>query len=751
MPQDRRPSRYALVLALLLIAALAIWQTVWWARDNALESLHEAARQNLELYTAYIDGELAKYEYLPAVLSTQYELVRLLREPRNPYLLQRINRFLQLANEVAGASDIYLMDRDGLTLAASNWQHTRTFVGKNFSFRPYFTEALAGKLGRYYALGTTSLQRGYYFSYPVHEEGEVLGVVAVKLSIAPVEFEWADALGEFLVTDPDGVIFISTRPEWKYRSLTPLSAETLSRIRTSRRYADVEPTPLEMLDSQPHGDEASTLVRVSQATAYNSFGDLTEGMEEAGYLMRSSLMPAAGWTVHTLTSLDPVAMQMRRAALLTVVVLAALFSVLLFLVQRQATRRQRQRFEQQAKIALEANEARIRAIIDGTRAGLVTIDVQGRIDSFNPTAESLFGHRVAHFTGRPFLDLIKSDHRPACAEQIRTPGRPDGNMREVRGLRADGSTFPMELTLDPLPVAGGKLIATIHDISELKEQEAALQRAHDELERRVLERTADLVATNTRLVREIGEHRETEEALRRTQEELIQAAKLAALGQMSAGINHELNQPLAAIRTYADNARLLLEKKRGDEARWNLEQIGQLTGRMAQIITQLKAFARKSSGQAVTISLPAAIDGALALLRIDSDQVVRDLPPEELFVLADMVRLEQVLVNLIGNAQQALEDCPNPRIELHAEATDEAVTLTVRDTGPGITPEHLDQVFDPFFSTKEVGQGLGLGLSISYRIIDGFGGSLRAANHADGGALFTVRLPRAHDLQEKSA
>jgi len=268
-------------------------------------------------------GELAKYEYLPAVLSTQYELVRLLREPRNPYLLQRINRFLQLANEVAGASDIYLMDRDGLTLAASNWQHTRTFVGKNFSFRPYFTEALAGKLGRYYALGTTSLQRGYYFSYPVHEEGEVLGVVAVKLSIAPVEFEWADALGEFLVTDPDGVIFISTRPEWKYRSLTTLSAETLSRIRTSRRYADVEPTPLGMLDSQPRGDGASTLVRVSQATAYNSFGDLTEGVEEAGYLMRSSPMPAAGWTVHTLTSLDPVAMQMRRAALLTVVVLAA--------------------------------------------------------------------------------------------------------------------------------------------------------------------------------------------------------------------------------------------------------------------------------------------------------------------------------------------------------------------------------------------------------------------------------------------
>jgi two-component system C4-dicarboxylate transport sensor histidine kinase DctB len=743
--------RYAPVLALLLIAGLVIWQATLWARGNALETLHETARQNLELYTTHIEGELAKYEYLPAVLSTQYELVRLLREPQNPYLLQRINRFLQLANDVAGASDIYLMDRDGLTLAASNWQHARTFVGKNFSFRPYFTEAISGELGRYYALGTTSLQRGYYFSYPVYDEGEVLGVVAVKLSIAPVEFEQAGALGEFLVTDPDGVIFISTRPEWKYRSLTSLPSETLSRIRASRRYADVEPTPLEMLGLEPYGDEASALVRIRQASVYNSFGDMTDGVEDAGYLLRSSPMPAAGWTVHTLTSLAPVGLQMRRAALLATMVLAALLSAILFLLQRQATRRQKQRFERQAKVTLEANEARIRAIIDGTRAGLVTVDAQGRIDSFNPTAESQFGHRSAHFTGRPFLDLVHPGDRPSCAEQLAARGR--NEMLEVRGRRADGSAFPMELTFDPLPVAGGKLIATIHDISELKEHEAALQRAHDELERRVLERTADLVATNTRLVREIGEHRETEEALRRTQEELIQAAKLAALGQMSAGINHELNQPLAAIRTYADNARLLLLKQRGDEASWNLEQIGQLTGRMAQIITQLKAFARKSSGQAVTVSLPAAIDGALALLRIDSANVelVRDLPGDELFVLADMVRLEQVLVNLIGNAQQALEGCVPQRIELRADVTQEAVTLTVRDTGPGIAMEHLDQVFDPFFSTKAVGQGLGLGLSISYRIIDGFGGSLRAANHPDGGALFTVRLPRAHDLQEKSA
>jgi two-component system C4-dicarboxylate transport sensor histidine kinase DctB len=753
MPGIRPLQRNALILGLLACAGLIVWQATQLARDNALNGLHQAARQNLELYATHIEGELAKFEYLPALLSSQYELVRLLREPRNPYLLQRVNRFLELANGVAGASDTYLMDREGLTLAASNHASPLTFVDKNFSFRPYFTQSIAGDPGRYYALGTTSQQRGYYFSYPVRDEGEILGVIAVKLSVTPVEFEWAGALGEFLATDPDGVIFISTRPEWKFRSLDPLSPAVLERIRASRRYSDVVPSALGITDTQPYGDAQSRLLTLRQAALYNAFGDRTEGIEEAGYLMRSMEMPAAGWTIHALTSLEPVGMQMRRAALLTVVVLAALISAALFIAQRQATHRQRQRFERQAKVALEANEARIRAIIDGTRAGLVTVDAQARIDSLNPTAESLFGRRAVHFTGRPFLDLIEPADRDACAELLHAPGGNDREPREVRGLRAEGHAFPMELTLDPLPVAGGKLIATIHDISELKEQEAALQRAHDELERRVLERTADLVETNKRLVQEIGEHRETEMALRRTQEELIQAAKLAALGQMSAGINHELNQPLAAIRTYADNARLLLEKKRSDEARWNLEQIAQLTGRMAQIITQLKAFARKSSGQAVAVSLPAAVDGALAMLRIDRGDVelVREFPTEELFVLADMVRLEQVLVNLIGNAQQALEGSATRRIELRAETDHEAVTLTVRDTGPGIAPEHLDQVFDPFFSTKEVGQGLGLGLSISYRIIDGFGGSVRAANHPDGGAQFTVRLPRAQELQEKSA
>jgi two-component system C4-dicarboxylate transport sensor histidine kinase DctB len=132
MPGIRPLQRNALILGLLACAGLIVWQATQLARDNALNGLHQAARQNLELYATHIEGELAKFEYLPALLSSQYELVRLLREPRNPYLLQRVNRFLELANGVAGASDTYLMDREGLTLAASNHASPLTFVDKNW-------------------------------------------------------------------------------------------------------------------------------------------------------------------------------------------------------------------------------------------------------------------------------------------------------------------------------------------------------------------------------------------------------------------------------------------------------------------------------------------------------------------------------------------------------------------------------------------------------------------------------------------
>ena len=278
----------------------------------------------------------------------------------------------------------------------------------------------------------------------------------------------------------------------------------------------------------------------------------------------------------------------------------------------------------------------------------------------------------------------------------------------------------------------------------------ALQReAQDMLERRVEERTESLNRVNKRLVEEIGEREAAEQELRKTQEDLIQAGKLAALGQMSTALSHEFNQPLAAIRTYADNAEILLERGRIREASENVGRIGSLTDRMASISKHLRNFARKPGEKKDAVAVSEAVADTLDLLEAkirSSDVEVRvDAPADETYVLAGHVRLQQVLVNLIANAIDAMDARTTKVVDIsYGPAPDgNLVRIAIRDHGPGFEDGILERIFDPFFTTKEVGQGLGLGLSISFNIIKDFGGTLRATNHPEGGAVFTIALEQA--------
>ncbi len=278
-----------------------------------------------------------------------------------------------------------------------------------------------------------------------------------------------------------------------------------------------------------------------------------------------------------------------------------------------------------------------------------------------------------------------------------------------------------------------------------------LARTRDQLERNVERRTRDLVETNRRLSTEIDERRRAEANLRQTRDELVQAAKLAVLGQLAAGINHELNQPLAAIQAYAENARRFIERQRHQDADHNLAQIIELTGRMAEISAQLRQFSRKSSETLSAVSVASCFDYALRLFhsRLDNAgvQVERHWGSEDIHVLADTVRLEQVLVNLIGNALQAMAGVRDPRLILSFAASGDNVKIEVGDNGPGIGDDNLERVFEPFFTTKSRGSGLGLGLSISSRIIDDLGGRLRAGHRQGGCALFTITLPLYHQAR----
>ena len=272
--------------------------------------------------------------------------------------------------------------------------------------------------------------------------------------------------------------------------------------------------------------------------------------------------------------------------------------------------------------------------------------------------------------------------------------------------------------------------------------------ARQQLEQRVQERTRDLEALNRRLKVEVLEREQAQQELVRAQDELLQAGKLSALGTMSASISHELNQPLGAIRSYADNAGVLLDQQRNEEARDNLKLISELTARMASIIAHLRAFARRDRHAPERVALQPALDDALALLAKRRQalgvELIRDLPEATLWVQAGETRLRQILSNLLANALDALKERPpERRIWLRAERNEDGVLLTLRDNGPGFSIEALQRAREPFFTTKTSTQGLGLGLAICDTLARALDGELTLANHPEGGAQLCLYLRSA--------
>lgn len=254
--------------------------------------------------------------------------------------------------------------------------------------------------------------------------------------------------------------------------------------------------------------------------------------------------------------------------------------------------------------------------------------------------------------------------------------------------------------------------------------------------------SAELRMLNARLQREIAEREKVQKDLAVAELTLAQSSKLAALGEMSAAVSHELNQPLAAMKTYLAGARLLLQRKRPEEALSSFQRIDDLIERMGAITRQLKSYARKGGEAFEPVDLRSALSSALSMMEPQLKQrvvkITRTLPRTPVMVMADRIRLEQVIINLLRNALDATRDRSDPQIDLILSSGDVAM-LAVRDNGTGI--KDLDNLFEPFYTTKKPGEGVGLGLAISSGIVNDLGGRLTARNAEGGGAVFEMQLP----------
>lgn len=573
--------RLRLLVVLFLAVAVAItWLLAVSVERSMLSNIRRQGGSRATFYTQSLRNSLEKFRHLPYILARDDRVKNLLSFQVPPV---RVNPHLEDFGRATGAL-IFVMDVGGTVLATSNWRTKESLMGHNFSFRPYFSAARNGEAGGYFAFGLRTRKPGYFLSYPVFENGELTGVVAVKVNLLPLQENWLEGGETVMVSDGHGVLILASRAGWRYRSLKPLVEGTRNRLQRTQ-FLDL---PLENLG----------LMRKVGASDMI----LTIGSEE--FLEISKQLPEYGWRLHFLVNYRVV----RQAVGVSLVVSVSFFTILALLLLYFRERRQK--------------------------------------------------------------------------------------------------------------VVSRRLAREAEKISSI----------------------------NVLLQQEVAEHKATAADLRRAQKDLVQAGKLAALGRMSAAVAHELNQPVTAIRMFAASVRKLLAREQYGKAEETLTLISGLVDRMASLTGQLKTFARKDGGRGAPVDLVALAHRVVSQMEpqlTDGEVVVEMSEAEgEIVVFGDELRIEQVLVNLLGNGIEAVRKMDKRVLTLTLDSGSTGVLLKVVDSGPGINEEALDYLFEPFFTTKRSGEGLGLGLSISYTIVEDMGGKIEAVNRPEGGAEFRVELPR---------
>ncbi|WP_210454965.1 sensor histidine kinase [Vibrio crassostreae] len=622
------------VLFSLLLGAAGLTATHYMAvqfqEKIVTQQLNEAANKaNLQ-----IDSELDKFKQIPNLLSHDPRLLSYFdSSPQTDKIsAAQLNQLLFEWSNQSQADTIYIHDPSGTVVASSNYQKPRTFVGENFSFRPYFASAIQGNNTHYVALGARSNVRGYFLSSPLYVENDIVGVITVKVSLENLENILTSDEFEIVVLDSNQVVFLSSQAPWLYHSLLPLTQQQQTDIAIQRQYGQSEISIIEVFRSSSSQPEANAN-RSNNLQSNQIQKELTAN--QLFKLGTFNLYPAAVSN----NQYQVVALKETRAELIKVLQIDVIFVVIYSLVM-----------------------------------------------------------------------LIAWSWRQTYVAKV------------------------------------------------------ALTRLNQNLEQTVDKRTHYLKQSNQQLQQTIFQYQESQLKLKQTEQELTQTAKLAVLGELSASINHEINQPLAALRTYSENSLKLLEMERTDLVKSNLEKMIGLNNTITDIIARLKVFTRKVTKQEHHVAnLHQAVNNAtsiLSALMIKQGITLRlSTVPDDINIAIHPTELEQVLVNLIHNATQALQQQAIdqqtllqqttvqqtaaqqaiPQIDVEWQLHEDMCQVIIWDNGIGMSADKLEQLFDPFFTTKP--EGLGLGLSISKRIIEAYHGSISAAQLEPSGMVFSLNIP----------
>ncbi|MGK0440649.1 MAG: two-component system C4-dicarboxylate transport sensor histidine kinase DctB [Pseudohongiellaceae bacterium] len=657
------------------------------------------------VYQQSLTSAIEQYEYLPALMA-ENTLVKSSIQ-KNLMNNQKLNRYLDFSVRESGIAIAFIMDVNGTVIGAS----TDTLVGNNYRYRPYYQLALKSKLRQfYYAIGSTTGVPGYFIANPIIIDGQAKGVAVAKfnLSLSRWEENWNASKENIVIADNHGVVILSANDQWRYNSVGLLSEQDMKDINAQRQFQGIQHPNI-----------------YSSAFTINIPGHLTISYWFIGkriYVVNSYPLEGTNWTLYYLDEHAP----MLYATAIFFIISSLVFALCFLYV------RERQQKIYSERMAREINSQRrreLQAIVDNIHIGVVSFDDQGRVHSFNQFAKLLLSPDINEGSGYYLKNLIDMSGLPQRLERlIRDEGSTTPRYYETSVLGgSDGMNTPIMFAVSRVLISDHPIfLMTLVNIQKRKRAENELKRINENLEDLVLSRTKELS---------------------NAQEELIRQSKMAALGQMAAGVVHELSQPLTALISSIAAIKMKSEKNDWPGALQSIARITPLGEKMHTVIRLLKSFSYQDDNSDDFVDIRRVIanvvDGYADKLSENGVTISIVDQADSLLTRANPVKLDLVFTNIIQNAIDVMEHSQRKNVSITYESRDGWHQINIEDTGGGVESEAMLELFTPYFSTKDVGKGLGLGLSISYEIIQSYGGDIIVGN-TKCGARFIVRLPSAN-------
>ncbi|ETI62438.1 histidine kinase [Marinomonas profundimaris] len=663
------------------------------AYQTLIISKHSEGQDQLLDYVIELRNELKNYHILPYALADNPTLLAFMDNPNNQVLEQRLQRQLEDLTHVSKTQDWFILSAQGDLLVSS--EQTSHFSLENYFNKQDLSNVLKEQQGEYILVSGYDPQQfksAHLVLAPVYTSTGLAGAVAVKINVSDLIERWNLHEDIVVMTDQNNLIFLANR---------------LNRLLVSdwlNNHTDVQ------------------FLNKTRSKIYHLNGE--------NYLLQDVTLDDLKWHIHYLSNLKGIQRKAQNIAFISLGIFALIF--LFWLYRRERSLKIASKLENEILIADSAQRQRV--LIENTHVGLLQLTKRGEISFVNPMGLRYFGQRAQlneHYLYEFLPDCLENQSALAFIKSLPTQEIENAALttnlleQEVILQKDNGQTFPALLSVSSLKWSDSQgYLVTLIDISKRKKAELSLLDANSRLEERVLERT---------------------KALEAAQKELLRTEKLAAIGQMSTAIAHELNQPLTGIRTLAYTAELLLKRQDSEQALKILIDLESLVVRMQNLTSELKVLAYRRPEQLTPTSVKESLQRAIDGLGDEVHGVHWEIKLNDLDkVMAEQTRLERIFLNLISNSIQACSErniTPSIKISLHTH--DEQITINYQDNGPGIEKNKVTHIFEPFFTTKPIGKGLGLGLAISANLAKDMNGTLTAHYNDNSQLIFRLTLLKA--------